>query len=170
MQSCREYLIKKLILSMLLLSYIIPAAASSSTVQPQLSTFLPGSYETIINRYQGKPFLMVFWSLDCPPCFQELAMLGKLIESHPALNLVLVSTDSPDDRKELLSVINGKGVANAEAWVFSRASSSRLRYEVDRIWYGELPRSYFFDGQQNRQAVSGVLDQEAVELWLREIQ
>lgn len=97
-------------------------------------------------------------------------MLGKLIESHPALKLVLVSTDSPDDRKELLSVINGKGVANAEAWVFSRASSSRLRYEVDRIWYGELPRSYFFDGQQNRQAVSGVLDQEAVELWLREIQ
>ena len=97
-------------------------------------------------------------------------MLGKLIENYPAFNLVLISTDSPGDRKELLSVINGKGVATAEAWVFSRASSSLLRYEVDRIWYGELPRSYFFDGQQNRQAVSGVLDQEVVELWLRKIQ
>jgi len=160
----------KLILSMLLLSFIIPAAASSAAVQPQLSTFLPGSYQTIINRYQGKSFLLVFWSLDCPPCFHELAMLGKLKESYPEFNLVLVSTDSPGDRKELLSVINGKGVANAETWVFSQTGSSRLRYEVDRIWYGELPRSYFFDGQQNRRAVSGVLDQEVVELWLRKIQ
>ncbi len=97
-------------------------------------------------------------------------MLGVLLEKHPALNLVLVSTDSPDDRRELLSVINGKGVASAEAWVFSQASSSRLRYEVDRVWYGELPRSYFFDGQQKRRAVSGVLDQAAVELWLQELQ
>ena len=97
-------------------------------------------------------------------------MLGKLMESHPGLNLVLVSTDSPGDRKELLSVINSKGVANADAWVFSQASSSRLRYEVDRIWYGELPRSYFFDDQQKRQAVSGLLDQEVVELWLQKIQ
>ena len=135
-----------------------------------LSTFLPGSYETILKRYQNQSFLMVLWSLDCPPCFRELAMLGKLMKRYPEFNLVLVSTDSPGDRKELLSVIGGKGVASADVWVFSEANSSRLRYEVDRIWYGELPRSYFFDDQQNRRAVSGILDQDTVELWLRKIQ
>lgn len=149
---------------------IIPATASSSAVQPQLSTFLPGSYEAILKRYQNQPFLLVLWSLGCPPCFHELAMLGKLKENHPEFNLVLVSTDSPADRKELLSVIDGKGVASADIWVFSEANSPRLRYEVDRIWYGELPRSYFFDGQQNRRALSGVLDQKVVELWLQKIQ
>jgi hypothetical protein len=113
---------------------------------------------------------MVLWSLDCPPCFQELAMLGKLIENYPTFNLVLISTDSPGDRKEILSVISGKGLATAETWVFSQANSSRLRFEVDRVWYGELPRSYFFDGQQQRRAVSGLLDREEVEGWLRKIQ
>ena len=97
-------------------------------------------------------------------------MLGKLIENYPAFNLVLVSTDSPGDRKELLRVINGKGVASAEVWVFSEANSPRIRHDVDRIWYGELPRSYFFDGHQNRQAISGVLEREAIERWLRKIQ
>ncbi len=157
-------------LCMFLLMSILPATASSSPAQPQLSTFQPGSYETILKRYRGKPFLMVLWSLDCPPCFQELAMLGKLIEHYPALNLVLISTDSPGDKKELLSVINSKGVASADVWVFSKANSSRLRHEVDRTWYGELPRSYFFDGQQQKRAVSGLLDREVVEGWLRKIQ
>ena len=159
-----------MILSVFLLMSIVPIAASSSTAQPQLSTFQPGSYETILKRYQGKPFLMVLWSLDCPPCFHELSMLGKLKENFPAFNLVLISTDSPGDRKELLSVISGKGLATAETWVFSQANSSRLRFEVDRVWYGELPRSYFFDGQHNRRAVSGILDREVVEGWLRKIQ
>ena len=155
---------------MLLMISVIPVTANSSSDQSQLSTFLPGSYETILKRYQGRPFLMVFWSLDCPPCFQELTMLGKLIENYPAFNLVLVSTDSPGDRKELLRVINDKGIASAEVWVFSEANSPRIRHDVDRIWYGELPRSYFFDGQQNRQAVSGVLEREVIERWLRKIQ
>ena len=94
-------------------------------------------------------------------------MLGRLVEKYPEFNLVLISTDSPGDRKELLSVINGKGAARADAWVFSQANSSRLRFEVDRVWYGELPRSYFFDDQHNRRAVSGVLDREEVERWLK---
>jgi hypothetical protein len=97
-------------------------------------------------------------------------MLGKLKEKHPAFNLVLVSTDSPADRRELLSVISDKGVTGADAWVFSEAGSSLLRYEVDRVWYGEVPRSYFFDGHQNRRALSGVLDQAVVEQWIRNIQ
>ena len=97
-------------------------------------------------------------------------MLGKLMENYPAFNLVLISTDSPGDKNELLSVIDGKGIASADIWVFSQANSSRLRFEVDRVWYGELPRSYFFDGQHKRRAVSGVLKQEAVVGWLKSIQ
>ncbi len=170
MSSFRVTHIKKVMLSLFLLLAITPAMGSSSTAQLQISTFQPGSYETILQRYQDKPFLMVLWSLDCPPCFHELAMLGKLIEKYPEFNLVLISTDSPGDRTELHSVINGKGVASADAWVFSQANSSRLRFEVDNVWYGELPRSYFFDAQQNRRAVSGLLDRSVVEEWFRKIQ
>jgi thiol-disulfide isomerase/thioredoxin len=156
-----------MMLCLFLLLPVIPATADSTAVKTQIATFQPGSYETIIKHYQGKPFLMVLWSLDCPPCFQELAMLGKLIETYPEFNLVLVSTDSPSDRKELLGVINSKGVSSADVWVFSQANSSRLRFEIDHAWYGELPRSYFFDDQQQRQALSGILKRKAVEEWLK---
>lgn len=169
MPSSRASHIRKVLLSLLLLVSIIPIASSNSAVQPQLSTFQAGSYEIILKRYLGRPFLMVLWSLDCPPCFHELTMLGKLIEKYSEFELVLISTDSPGDRKELLSVINDIGIASADIWVFSQANSSRLRFEVDKVWYGELPRSYFFDGQHNRRSISGILEKNVVEAWIKKI-
>jgi len=51
---------------------------------------------------------------------------------------------------------------NQELWLFSDAPNQQLRYAIDPLGYGELPRSYFFNQCQQRQALSGKLDMNKI--------
>ena len=37
------------------------------------------------------------------------------------------------------------GLGKVEQWVFADPMPERLRFEIDRRWYGELPRTHFYD-------------------------
>jgi len=111
---------------------------------------------------------MVMWSLDCPPCIKELNSLGMLYKQYPDLNMVLVSTDSPERIDEINNLLNRFDLQNIDNWVFSTDSIQKLRYTIDPQWYGELPRSYFHDKQPTeRSAVTGILDTQHIVSWLK---
>ena len=147
---------------MALLLMLNTAAASAAT----LKDFVPGSYQAILDSRRGEAVILLFWSLDCPPCRRELAMLGDLANERSALPLVLVSTDEKRLSKEVASVLEENGLSAMESWVFADDFVQRLRFEVDRHWYGELPRSYFFVAAHRRRAASGVLDEDELRGWL----
>ena len=44
--------------------------------------------------------------------------------------------------------------------VFTEDNSAKLRFEIDPSWYGELPRTYFFDKKHQRSGLSGVISHE----------
>lgn len=146
--------------------FLLLNTAAASTVT--LKEFVPGSYNAILDSRRGEAFVLVFWSLDCPPCRRELAMLGKLAKERAALPLVLVSTDEIHLSNEVASVLEAHSLSAMESWIFSDDFVQRLRFEVDRHWYGELPRSYFFDPAQGRRATSGILDEEELRAWIRQ--
>ncbi len=129
----------------------------------ELKPFESGSYRAIVDTRGTNPFVLVFWSIDCPPCYSELKMLGEVQRSRP-FDLVLVSTDGPGAAAEARRVLTRFGLGQTDAWLFA-APPERLRFEVDRTWYGELPRSYLFSGGR-RAAVSGRLTAETFEAWL----
>ena len=133
----------------------------------QLHDFVSGSYHDILATRQDKPFVLVFWSIDCPPCHRELAMLGRLRQHLPRLELVLVATDENVDRHELQEVLNRHRLQATDNWAFADASAQALRYEIDPSWYGELPRSYLFNRRHQRQARSGLLSAELLQVWLK---
>jgi thiol-disulfide isomerase/thioredoxin len=137
-----------------------------SHAQGEMSLFKAGSYQNILQSHQGEPFMLVFWSLDCAYCRGEFVMLSEAISRTPAFKLVLVATDSPQQSEELMEVIHESGLTSAELWVFAEAESERLRYEVDRHWYGELPRTYLFDAQHSRRVVSGAIKRPLLDEWL----
>lgn len=128
--------------------------------------FVAGSYQAVLDAHQGEPFVLIFWSLDCPPCYRELGTLGKLVTEQPDSPLVLVSTDEKRLAQEAASLLEEKGLSAVESWIFAEAFAQPLRFEVDRNWYGELPRSYFFDAAHHRHAASGVLDESELRAWL----
>lgn len=114
-------------------------------------------------RYAGQPFLVTLWSVDCPPCREELAMLGGLKRQQPDFPLILIATDSIEKRADAAYILEHYGLADIESWMFADAFVERLRHSIDPGWYGELPRSYFYDAAQNFTSHSGVLTRDMLE-------
>ena len=151
----------RLLLISLFLGYSLAVSASSP-----LKPFVPGSYQQILQRYQERPFILVFWSLDCPPCFEELQLLSRIREQRQNMPLVLVSIDGREAGIEASETLQQLGLSTVEAWLFSEAASPRLLNEVDPAWYGTVPRSYLFDSRQIRQPITGALTKQFLLQWL----
>jgi thiol-disulfide isomerase/thioredoxin len=133
-----------------------------------------GSYQKIVAAHAGKPFIVALWSLSCTHCGADLEIFSRLAKKYNEFNLVLISTDSPELdgaisstlRKYHLEPAAGKRPGKVQSWVFADSYTERLRFEIDGQWYGELPRTYFYDANGRASAISGVLDEEKTEQWL----
>lgn len=146
---------------------ILSCAPAQAWSAQEIKPFVRGSYQKIVSARQGKPFIVNFWSLTCSYCMVELEILGKLARKHPGLDLVMVSTDTPEDKELVSATLRKFSLDRTEAWVFADDYTERLRYGVDRKWQGELPRTYFFGAGSNEAiAVSGKVEQEDVEQWI----
>ena len=129
--------------------------------------FVRGSYQEIVSSRVGKPFIVSLWSLDCTYCLDDMETFGRLMKKYPDLDLVLIATDTPEQMKEIKQTLQKYRIKQAESWVFADSFTERLRYEIDTQWYGELPRTYFYDAQGRAVAQSGKLNRAQIEAWVR---
>lgn len=149
----------------LVLSCLV-ACVSPLSAQEAPRPFVAGSLSEILAAHAGKSFMLLFWSLECPSCLRELGSIASEANKYPGMRLVMVSTDGADQRDEVAGMLAKHGLNRVESWVFDAADAQRLRYEVDKSWYGELPRSYFYDAGHHREALSGVVTTGQIEAWL----
>jgi thiol-disulfide isomerase/thioredoxin len=141
-------------LLVLLLAFVASIASAETMVRP----FVAGSLAQIQAARQGKPFVLAFWSISCTHCPAELKTLGELKRRHPEL----------DDAAQTALLAKSYGLGKVEQWVFADSMPERLRFEIDRRWYGELPRTQFYDRRHKVEAVSGVVPEERLLRWVRE--
>ena len=146
---------------------LLSIANMSVSAEESLRPFLSGSYSQILEQHKQQTFVLVLWSVDCPPCHKELEMLGKLVTKDPELNIVLVSTDIETENDIVQAILSKYQLGNIESWIFRGESDQSLRYEIDRHWYGELPRSYFFKPSGKKNVTSGVLSEKKLITWLK---
>lgn len=146
---------------------LVSFAAIGAPAEPAVRPFVTGSLARIAVERQGRPFILALWSLGCTHCPSELRTLAALKRRHPQLDVVLVSTDAPEDAARVAELAASFGLGSVEQWVFADPSPERLRYEIDRRWYGELPRTQFYDRQHKVEGVSGVVPAARFEQWLR---
>ena len=154
----------------ILLVFSTDCALAAAEPQP----LLRGSYQKIIAAHAGKPFIVALWSISCTHCGADLQLFDRLARKYSDLNLVLISTDTPEAEglisrtlhKYHLGRTGQKRLAKVESWVFADSYIERLHFEIDAQWYGELPRTYFFDAKGKATGISGVLDAEETERWL----
>ena len=144
----------------LLLALAPPVAAQ------EIRPFVSGSIREITAARQGKPFILGLWSLTCTHCREELSLLAGMVKKYPHLDLVLVATDTPEEGEAIGAALSQSGLGGTEAWVFADSFAERLRFEVDRKWHGELPRTYFYDATHAMTAISGKLDRQRLDLWM----
>lgn len=149
--------------ALLLLTAVMFAGPAFPASQP----FAGEQLERFQQRYLGQQWLLLLWSVDCPPCFKELAVLSRLAEQQPDLRVVLVNADD-DDRllQERQQIVARYRLDKLPNFHFADGQGSHSRYRIDPQWYGELPRSYFFEADGTRHGRSGLVTAELLERWL----
>ena len=141
-------------------------ALSAPLAAQEIKPFESGSLEKIVAVHNARPFILALWSLSCPHCPDDLALFGKLLKKYPALDVVLISTDTPQDIPAISATLARHRLEHAEAWVFADAFTERLRYAIDRQWQGELPRTYLYSADGALRAISGKLTASQLRPWI----
>lgn len=143
----------------ILLLAVLGILSGTAHARASMTPFEPGSLEQILVAHQGKPFVLIVWSLDCLYCQASLTALAKEKRLHPQMNIVTLATDPMGDAHTeglLAARLRGVGLL-AGAWAFGATPPEQLRFAIDPKWHGEMPRSYWFDAQGRRVAYSGIL-------------
>lgn len=155
------------------LATILALGINASQAAQQTQPLQRGSFQQIVAAHAGKPYIVAMWSLSCTHCGADLEIFGRLANKYPQFNLVLISTDSPEQEAAIQRTVGkyrllpaAKRAGRVESWVFADSYTERLRFEIDSQWYGELPRTYFYDARGKATAISGVLDEAKTELWV----
>ena len=149
---------------------VLAMLVSTTGFAAELRFFTTASLESINTQFAGRPFILILWSTSCTHCAKELRLLGKLVRDDPALPLAIVSTDTPDDARDIHSALQRFGLDHLSTWVFADNVPERLRHAIDPAWRGELPRTYLFDVSHRRTAHSGALNEAQLKAWLRQNQ
>ncbi len=124
-------------------------------------------FVTVKKQNLGKQWLMLLWSVDCPPCFKELAIIQKLQNQHNDLAVVIINTDADDEiTEERIKIIKKFELDKLSNFHFVDGKSEQSRYIVDPNWFGELPRSYFVESNGKFHGKSGVVNESVLIQWL----
>lgn len=140
-----------------------PLVSAADAVRP----FVTGSLAKIVAERQGQPFVLAFWSVTCAHCPTELKALGEIRKRNPKLDIVLVAADTPDEMALAAQLAGKYGLGKVEQWVFADEMEERLRFEIDRRWHGELPRTHFYDRDHRIEVVSGVAPKQQLLAWVK---
>ncbi|MES2353340.1 MAG: TlpA disulfide reductase family protein [Pseudomonadota bacterium] len=144
------------------LSTQIAFAASTDAPKP----FVIGSMQEIISAHHGKLLIINFWATDCAYCQEEFSTLTKIAKLHPRLAMVFVSVDPPQNAALVNQVLTKNGFDPTRAWLFADNYVERLRFDIDRKWQGELPRTYLIDESGKMKGISGKLTEAKIEQWI----
>lgn len=150
------------------MKYLVMIIAFSVTqVAFAQQAFNHQTIEALQKRFSGQNWLMVMWSLDCPPCFKELSHIAKLKSQVKTLPIILVNVDEESSHSERQDVIDNLQLTTIEHYFFLPEQAHRNRYQIDKQWHGELPRSYYIDATGQWLGQSGLQTKEKIKQWLQ---
>lgn len=131
-----------------------------------LKPFDRTSPEAIRRSLAGRAHLLVFWSLYCVPCREEMEHWGRLQRRHPDVPILLVATDGASERQNVETFLRRQRLGRVQTWIFAEEFAERLRFAVDPKWRGEVPRVYFVDARHDAIGYSGRVDPASVSRWM----
>lgn len=140
----------------LLCGLLLPSIAPAGDIRH----FVSGSYQQLLNDHVGKSFVLAIWSVDCPSCLKDMDVLRGFHAEHPEVELLLLSTDELTTLPQVQKLLQDKQLAELPNWIFAEEDAQTLRYEIDPAWFGELPKTYFFNSSHQRIGKSGALSKQ----------
>lgn len=151
---------------------VILLALLNGSVQAEpskLEPFTTGSYQKILTNHANQPFMLVVWSITCSSCLKDMALLSQIHQKRPELKIIMLAADDISEADQINLILEKDQLSGLENWVYADENTQKLQFEIDPKWYGELPRTYFFDKTQQREGISGVLSEADYEARLSQI-
>ena len=152
--------LKNKFLSVLVILLAIPGSQVQAG-QPGLKPFVAGSYRQILADQANRPFMLVVWSITCSSCLKDMPLLNLIHKKRPDLKIIMLAADDMSETDQIRPILEKNRLSDIENWVYADENTQKLQFEIDPKWYGELPRTYFFDQAHQRVAISGVLSEAA---------
>ena len=132
--------------------------------------FMPFDINTrkvIEKRYIDQPLIISFWSIDCPYCIDDLKKLGKALSKNTNVKLITVCVDGKESAKKAERILSQANLPKHEQYQYAEVDEDRLRYNIDPSWYGELPRTYFYDATHQVTPLSGKISNSFLDKWFK---
>lgn len=148
---------QKKLFNSLIMILTVAFTLSARAEPPQLHPFTSGSYEQILANNAQHPFMLVIWSITCSSCLKDMELLSNLHKEKPELKMIMLAADDLSETDQIQQILEKHQLAGIDNWVFADENAQKLRFEIDPKWYGELPRTYFFDASHQRTGISGVM-------------
>lgn len=98
-----------------------------------------------------------------------MTLINELRQAHPDFKIIMLAADDVSAQPQVVSILKKSTLNTLENWVYADENTQKLQYEIDPKWYGELPRTYFFDSTHKREGVSGVLSRQDYEARLAKL-
>ena len=132
--------------------------------------FMPFDMNTrqvIEKRYIDQPLIISFWSIDCPYFIDDLKKLGKALSKNTNVKLITVCVDGKESAKKAERILSQANLPKHEKYQYAEVDEDRLRYNIDPSWYGELPRTYFYDAAHQVTPLSGKISNSFLDKWFK---
>ena len=132
--------------------------------------FMPFDMNTrkvIEKRYIDQPLIISFWSIDCPYCIDDLKKLGKALSKNTNVKLITVCVVGKESAKKAERILSQANLPKHEQYQYAEVDEDRLRYNIDPAWYGELPRTYFYDATHQVTPLSGKISNSFLDKWFK---
>lgn len=142
--------------------------AAQAQADSRLLPFDARSPAALRQANAGRPFVLVFWSVHCAPCFAEMAQWRAYRKQFPGIPIIQVATEPLDESNAILSVLDRYDAGTTGHLAFADDYAEKIRHAVDPKWRGETPRVYFYDRDHKRVARSGAMDAEWTSRWLEQ--
>ncbi len=131
-----------------------------SSVKAETLSFTSASYQQILANTENQPLMLVVWSVNCSSCLKDMALLNSIHKSRPELKIIMLAADDLTATEQIQQILEKNQLSDIENWVYADENTQKLQFGIDPKWYGELPRTYFFDKTHQRTGVSGVLSKQ----------
>ncbi|WP_375308478.1 TlpA disulfide reductase family protein [Bradyrhizobium sp. A11] len=145
---------------------VLIASAAALDASPALKPFERGTWQGVLKGHAGRPVLVHFWGVTCGPCKIELPLLGQFAKDHPDVDVVTVSADLvPNLPAATQAMLDKAGLSSTENFIFNDGFVERLRFEIDPMWQGDIPRTMLISPEGTITTIEGSAEMADLEKW-----
>ncbi len=140
--------------------------AAKSEISVKSYTFK--ELKPLLERQDGKTYVINFWATWCAPCVKELPAFEKLNKEYAAKNVevILVSLDFPNQvEKRLLPFISKKNLQSKVVLLDDVGEDIWIK-EIDSTWSGAIPATLIYS-PRGRKFYEQSFDYELLETELK---